>query len=86
LLPDFCAEIEIRALHEGNLLGLQDVVQALVHVLEETLRCCLQQEDLRVVVLVVRQVTTLLAHQLLVHHAISYVAFVMVRAGSGITR
>ena len=60
---------------------MQRVVEPRVYVLEETLRGRFQQEDLGVVVLVVRQVTTLLTHQLLMQHAVCYVVLVVVGAG-----
>jgi hypothetical protein len=63
---------------------LHDFVEAEVDVFEETLSGRFQQEDLGIVIFMVSEVTAFLTHQLFVHHAISYVVFVMVRASNGI--
>ena len=81
LLPDLRAQVEILALDERKLLRLHYVIEPQVYVLKETLRSGFQQEDLGVVVLVVRQVTTLLTHQLFMQHTVSYVVLVVVGAG-----
>ncbi len=78
LLSDLVAQVEVGALDERDLLGGEDLAEAEVEVLEEALGGRLQQEDLVVVVLVVGQVATLLTHQLLVHHAVGYVVFVVI--------
>jgi hypothetical protein len=54
LFPDLSPQVEVLALHEGQLLGREDLAQAEVNILKKTLRCCLQEENLVVMVLMVR--------------------------------
>ena len=61
---------------------MKQVAGALIDVLQEVLRGSLQEKDLVVVVPVVRQVTALLAHQLIVQAAVRNVAAPVVRTKS----
>ena len=53
LFSDLSAQVEVLTLHEGQLLGREDLAQAEVYILKKTLRRCLQEENLVVMVLMV---------------------------------
>ena len=72
-------EVELLALHD-LLPALDQVARPLVDVLQEVLRGGLQEQDLVVVVPVVRQVAALLADELVVQAAVRHVVSPVVRA------
>ena len=53
LFSDLSSQVEVLALNEGQLLGREDLAQAEVNILKKTLRRCLQEKDLVVMVLMV---------------------------------
>ena len=53
LFSDLSPQVEVLALHEGQLLCREDLPQAEVDILKKTLRRCLQEQNLVVMVLMV---------------------------------
>lgn len=76
-VPDGVAQVELLAVGDEDPV-LNHAVELLVDVLDEVLGCGLQQENLVVVVSVVRQVAALLADQLIVNNAESHVRLLVI--------
>jgi hypothetical protein len=53
LFSDLSSQVDVLALNEGQFLGREDLAQAEVNILKKTLRGCLQEENLVVMVLMV---------------------------------
>lgn len=66
-VPYRVSQIEFLAVRNQASV-LNHVVKLLVHILYEVLSCSFQEKDLVVVITVVRQVTALLAHKLVVNY------------------
>ena len=71
-LSQLVFEVEFLALCD-LLATLDQVACPLINVLQEILSCSLQQQDLVVVVTMVRQIAAFFAHQLVVHRAVSHI-------------
>ena len=78
-VPDAVAQVEFLAIRDQNTI-LNHAVKLLVDTLYEVLSGSLEEQDLVVVVAVVRQVTALLAHELVVDDAEGNVRLVVVDA------
>ena len=77
--PELVLQVKLFALRDEG-ARLHQVAGALIDVLQEVLGCCLEQQNLVVVVPMVRKIAALFAHQLVVQRTVGDVRLVVVAA------